>query len=220
VQSWNLFSPQSVQSWCGEKLGDDRLDLARETYDPLYFWQRSKSMKRQSVLVVFGTAAVTTVFTVMLFAPSGVGAIDTIHRIKAVITQPQFESQGCVFVLKTDKAEYEAGDRPTVDIKASNPTDKAVEAKVWINILGSAPASLASRMLPIPRVLWSHPYVVSLKPSEVKTLNITSDAKLPAGQNISFTMTDKQRAVLAINLGVKAPKGTGQASHTAQAARF
>ncbi len=179
-------------------------------------------MKRQGVLVVFGTAAVTTAFTVMLFAPSGVGAIDAIHRIKAVIAQPQFASQGCVFVLKADKAAYEAGERPILEVKASNPTDKSVETTVWINILGSAPASLVSRMLPIPQVLWSKPCVVNLKPGEVKTLNITSDAKLPAGQNILFTMTDKQRAVLVINLGVKAPKGTAQASHPAQtaAARF
>ena len=175
-------------------------------------------MKRQGVLVVFGSAAVTTVFTVMLLAPSGVDAVDAIRRIKAVIAQPQFASQGCVFKLKADKAEYEAGDRPTVEVKASNPTEKSVETTVWINILGSAPASLASRMLPIPQVLWSKPCVVSLKPGEARTLNITSDAKLPAGQNISFIMTDKQRAVMAINLDVKAPQGTGQASHAARTA--
>jgi hypothetical protein len=174
-------------------------------------------MRRQGVLVVFGTAAVTTAFTVMLFAPRGVGAGDAVTRIKAMIAQPHFTSQGCVLVLKTDQVEYEAGDRPTVEVKASNPTDKPVETTVWISISASAPASLMSRMLPVPRVLWSHSCVVSLKPGEAKTMSVTSDAKLPAGQNIAFTMTDKQRTVLASSLGTKPPKAS-QASHPAQTA--
>ncbi len=173
-------------------------------------------MKRQGVLVVFGTAAVTTVFTVMVLAPRGVGAIDVVQKTKAVIAQPQFTSQGCVFVLKTDKAEYEADDKPAVELKASNPTDKSVETKVWINISASAPISPLSRMLPIPQVLWSHPCVVSLKPGEIRTLSIMSEAKLPAGQTILFTMTDKQRAVLASSLAVKDPKRAGRASQAAE----
>ncbi len=175
-------------------------------------------MKRQNVLVMLGTAAVTAALTVMLLAPRGVGAGDAVPKIKAVIAQPHFTSQGCVFSLKTDKAEYGAGDRPVVEIKTSNPSDRSAVAAVWINISATAPMSPLSRMLPIPQMLWSQRCVVSLAPGETRTLSVTSEAKLPAGQNISFTISDKERTVLAGNLGVKDPKRASQVSHAAQTA--
>lgn len=173
-------------------------------------------MNRQGLLVMFGTAAVTTAFTVMLLAPSGVSAVDAVHRIKPVIAQPQLTTQGCTFVLKTDKAEYDAGETPAVELKASNPTDKPVQATIWVNIAASAPVSPMARMLPVPKVLWSYQIVVSLNPGENRTVSSTSDTKLPAGQNIQFSMTDKARAVLATSFAVKAARGTGQAPNAAK----
>ena len=164
-------------------------------------------MKLQGAFVVLATAAVTTVFTVSLLAPSGVNAVDTSARIKPLILQPRFMSQGCGFVLKTDKVDYNAGDMPAIDVTASNPTDKAVTTTVWVNISASAPASPLSRMLPVPQLLWSHPCVFSLKPGVSTTLSITSETKLPAGQNVSISITDKQRAILATNLSTPKPKG-------------
>jgi len=168
-------------------------------------------MKRQGVLVVLLTAAATTAFTVMLLAPGSVDAVVP-PTIKAVIAQPQFESQGGVFTLKVDKAGYDAGDKPIIELTASNPTDRPLDATIGINISASSPSNPDSRMPTIPKVLWSQPQVVSLNPGEVKTLSIASDAKLPAGGNVLFTMTDKQRAVLAVNLGVQPGSGTSPAS--------
>jgi hypothetical protein len=166
-------------------------------------------MKLQGAFVVLATAAVTTVFTVSLLAPSGVNAVDTSARIKPLIHQPRLTSEGCEFVLKTDKVDYEAGDTPAIEVTASNSTDKAVTTTVWVNVSASAPASPLSRMLPVPRVLWSHPCVFNLKPGMATKLSITSDAKLPAAQNISISITDKQRAILASSLST--PKGKSPA---------
>ena len=175
-------------------------------------------MRLRGVLVVMGTAAVTTAFTVSLFGPRGLIAVDTVGTIKPVIAQPRFASQGCEFVLKTDKTGYEAGEQPALEVTASNSTDKAVTTTVWVNILASAPASLTSRMLPIPQTLWSHPCVFGLTPRESKTLTIASETKLPGGKNISITITDRQRAVLASSLSTPSPKGqAGQALRAAQA---
>jgi hypothetical protein len=164
-------------------------------------------MKLQGAFVVLATGVVTTVFTVSLLAPRDLDAVDTLARIKPLIVQPRFMSQGCGFVLKTEKAEYEAGDTPAIKVTASNPTDKAVATTVWVNISASAPASPMARMLPVPQVLWSHPCVFNLKPGTSATLSITSEAKLPAGQNISISITDKQRAILATSLSTPKRKG-------------
>ena len=114
-----------------------------------------------------------------------------------MIAQPEFASQGCVFVLKTDKPIYEAGDSPAVEIAASNLTDKPVDAAVWINISASSPSSPMLCMMPIPRVLWSHECRVSLQPGETSTVSVASETKLPAGQNISITLSDNKAAVVA-----------------------
>jgi hypothetical protein len=167
---------------------------------------RSETMRLQRTFVVLASAAVTTVFTLSLLVPSGVDAVDTMTRIKPLIDQPRFLSQGCGFVLKTNKVDYEAGDTPAIEVTASNPTGKTVTTTVWVNILASAPASPASRMLPVPRTLCSHPCVFSLKPGASATLSITSEAKLPAGQDISISITDKQRAILASSLSTPRPK--------------
>jgi hypothetical protein len=166
-------------------------------------------MRLQGALVVLGTAGATMAFTVMLLAPRGVSAVDAVERIKPMIARPQLASQGCVFVLKTDKPAYDAGDRPTIEITASNPTAKAADASVWINIASSAPTSAMSRMLPVPRSLWSHQCAVSLEPGQTKTVSVVSEAKLPAGQNILITMGDKDAAVLAGALGARSQPARG-----------
>jgi len=160
-------------------------------------------MKRQDVLAVLAVAGVTMAFTLTLLGPTGVGAGDALQAIKPEIAQPQLTSQGCVFVLKTDKPTYEVGETPAIEITASNPTDKPAEPTVWINITASSPASRMSRMMVVPSPLWSHECRVNLQPGESKTMTIASAAKLPAGQDISITISDKKEAVLLRSLGVR-----------------
>ncbi len=161
-------------------------------------------MRLQGTYVVLATAAVTTVFTVSLLAPNGVGAVDAAATIKPLIPQPRLESQGCGFVLKTDKPDYEAGDRPSIEVTASNPADgKDVTTTVWVNISARAPASPMARLLPTPETLWSHPYAFELKPGASKALTINSDAKLPAGKVISISITGEQQTILATSVSTR-----------------
>lgn len=88
-------------------------------------------MRLQGMLVVAASAAVTATFTLVLLAPARLTAVDKVEQVKPLIARPEFTSQGCVFTLKTDQATYEPGEKPTLEVKASNPTDKPVEAKVW-----------------------------------------------------------------------------------------
>lgn len=161
-------------------------------------------MRLQDVLAVGAAAVVTTAFTLALVAPRDVGAVDATGKITPVIARPQLTSEGCRFVLKADKATYEAGQAPGFELTASNPTGKPATATVWVQVLASAPASPMSRVMPRPRSLWSHQCVVSLAPGETKTLSIASDAKLPAGQRISITLSDKAASILAGGLNVPA----------------
>ncbi len=167
-------------------------------------------MKLQDVLTVVGTAVLTTAATLMLLGPRTDSLAYAAPEVKPVIAQPQFQSQGCTFVLKTDKATYEAGESPAIEITASNPSDKPVHATIWVSISASAPASPMAHRMPMPRSLWSHECVVSLQPGETKNLTIPCDAKLPAGQSISIIMTDKKETIRAASPDIQARVAPGQ----------
>jgi hypothetical protein len=161
--------------------------------------RRSVNMKMQNVLTVAGTAGITMAITLMLLGPRNSSPAYAALEMKPIITQPQFRSQGCTFVLKTDKATYEAEQSPVIELTALNPSTNPVDATIWLSIMASAPESAMSRMATRPRTLWSHECVVGLLPKETKKIDVACDAKLPAGQIIYINMTDKKETIRLAN---------------------
>jgi hypothetical protein len=155
-------------------------------------------MKLRNVLTVLAAAAVTIAVTLGLAALlSGGRAEARAVAVTPVISRPEFVSQGCKFTLKADKKTYEGGESPVFEVTATNTTKQDVKASVWINVTAVAPTSPMSRMLPIPRSLWSEQVSFSLEPGETKTQKVTCGAKLPAGQNVSIILSDKKETVMA-----------------------
>ena len=89
-------------------------------------------MRVRDTLAVLGVAAATMAFTLVSLGPWNMAISDQAPAIKPRIFPPTFTAQGCEFVLKTEKAEYKAGDQLVLEIKANNTSNKAVNAKVWI----------------------------------------------------------------------------------------
>jgi hypothetical protein len=148
-------------------------------------------------MTVLGTAAVTVAVTLTVAALRPVGIAEAGAVVKPVIAQPKLTSQGCYFVLATDKATYEEGETPKFEVTATNPTDKPVKASVWVTVSATSPMARMSRMLPRPNVLSSQEFVFDLKSDEMKTLSLPCEAKLPAGQEVRLILSDKKNAVLA-----------------------
>jgi hypothetical protein len=164
----------------------------------------------RNVVTVLGTAAVTAAVVLTLAGPRGDSAAQAGPAVKPVIAQPQLTSHGCTFVLKTDKASYESDEAPVIAVTATNPTEKPVNATVWVNITATAPASRMSRMLVVARPLWTQDLVFSLKPGETKSMSVTCQARLPAGQDVHIILTDTKNAVLSTSVGVPARGGPNQ----------
>jgi hypothetical protein len=154
-------------------------------------------MRLKKALMVLGVAGVTMAATLLFLTPPSGNHALAAPTIKPVIAQPQFKSQGCIFVLKTDKPVYEAGEAPVLEVTASNPTDQPVQAKVWVTLFATAPTSPLSRMVAVPRALWVRECVVHLQPGETKKVTLHSDARLPAKQDISIALSDKKETILA-----------------------
>jgi hypothetical protein len=167
-------------------------------------------MKLRNLVTVLGTAAFTAVLTLALAGLRGEGMAQAAPVVKPVIAQPKLTSQGCTFELKTDKATYEDGQSPVIEVTAVNPTDKPVKATVWVTVTTSSVPG-RSRMLPMPRTVWSHRFDFDLKGDEKTTIKATCDAKLGAGQDVRIILGDKASAVLT-NVGVPqagGPNGGG-----------
>lgn len=159
-------------------------------------------MKLRNVLTVMGTAALTAAVTLALLAPRGAD-VRAGSAVQPIIAQPQLTSQGCTFTVKTDKASYEGGEAPRIEVTGSNPTTKQVTASVWVTVTGRSPTKAASRMLSLPLPIWSHEYAFTLPPDGTKSITETC-AALPAGQEVTITLSDANNAVLTGNLPVPA----------------
>jgi hypothetical protein len=55
----------------------------------------------------------------------------------------------------------------------------------------------------MPRLIWSHECKLTLQPGETKTVTVTADVKLPAGQSIAITMSDRDTSIMARTLSVQ-----------------
>jgi hypothetical protein len=156
-------------------------------------------MKLRNVVTVLGTAALTTVVTLGLAALCAGGRAEAAPGVAPMIARPELTSQGCKFVLKADKATYEADETPIFEITATNTTKENIKAKVWVNVSATSPMALSLRMAPRPRILWSGEVAFSLEPGETKSQKVTCSAKLPAGQSVSVTLSDTQTAIMPMN---------------------
>jgi hypothetical protein len=167
-------------------------------------YKRRASMKLQYALTVAGTAGITMAITLMLLGPKSFNPAYAGPEVKPIIAQPQFQSQGCTFVLKTDKATYEAGQSPVFELTASNPSSNPAQITSWLSMTASGPNSRVSRMAVMPRALWSHEFLISLLPNETKKIAIPCDVMLPDGQDIIVTMTDRKETIRLANPEIRA----------------
>jgi hypothetical protein len=161
-------------------------------------------MRLRDIMTVAGAAGITMAIMLMLLGPKDNSPAYAAPEVKPVIAQPKFQSQGCTFVLKTDKAAYEAGESPVFELTASNHSADPVDTTVWLSLMGSAPESAASRRASRPRTLWSHECAVSLLPKETKKIAVPCDAKPPAGESLFVVMTDKKETVRFANPEIRA----------------
>jgi len=175
-------------------------------------------MKLQDVLTIAGTAGITMAATLMLLGPRNSNPAYAAPEVRPIIAQPQFQSKGCTFSVKTDKVAYEVGESPAFEITASNPSADPANTTIWLAMMASGPDFAGSRMAPMPRMLWQHQFIITLLPKETRKMDVASDAKPQAGQNIFVTMTDKKETIRLANPDIRANAELRQLQPVAQRA--
>jgi hypothetical protein len=157
----------------------------------------------QGLLGTLGIATVTAAFTVALFGPRAVTAVDEpANKVQAPIVRPELRVGGCVFTLAADRAEYEPGQSPVLTLRAENPTVQSAETKVLVQIAATRPVSLMARRMPIPKVVWSHEELVGLGAGETKSIELATKTPLEANQHVTITLSSGEQKVVAAEFGV------------------
>ena len=163
-------------------------------------------MKIHDALSVLFVAAATAAITLAVLLPGRVTAIDATESVQPTIARPTLTSLGCTFSVAAIEEAIKAGDKPTLKLTATNPTDEPVEATVTVTMTSMAPMSRMSRMMPMPRSLWNRECEIGLKAGETKTLTLSPGVELPAGQVVSVQLTDKKQMVRLTLLEAPAPR--------------
>jgi len=151
-------------------------------------------IKAKEAATVLVTAAVTMAVVVVLLWPMGMGAAE--QPAAPRVLQPTMTFGTCRFTMETAQPSTEPGAKPSVTLKVVNTGQTAAEAAVWVVVSATRPASMESRVMPVPITVWTHKCTVSLAPGAAQTLTVPIAIPLPEGQSITISMTDKEPVVL------------------------
>jgi len=161
----------------------------------------TKTREAASVIV---TAAVTMVIASATLWPTGLDAVDQPTALR--VLRPKMTLGTLQFTMEAAQLSTEPGAKPSVTLKVVNTGSAGAEAKVWLVVSATQPASPMSRRLEVPRTVWTHECSVHPAAGAAQTLAVPIDASLPEGQSITISMTDKEPAV---------PSGAGTAGGAA-----
>lgn len=147
----------------------------------------TRTQEAASVLV---TAAVTMVIVSATLWPTGLDAVDQPAALR--VLRPKMTLGTLEFTMEAAQLATEPGARPSVTLKVVNTGIAAAEAKVWLVVSATKPASPMSRRPEVPRTVWTHTCSVHLAAGATQTLAVPVDAPLPEGQSIMISMIDKE----------------------------
>lgn len=149
-------------------------------------------MGRRDLVVVLGVAAATAALILTVCRPALVSAEDEEAGKKRLISRPSLRVDGVTVTLESAKEEYRAGEKPTVKLIAINTAPEPRAVNLTLRMMATAPTSLESRMLPLPKEAWRHTCPISLKAGEAREIPISVDVALPPGNGVFFTMNPEQ----------------------------
>ena len=98
------------------------------------------------------------------------------------------------------------GTAPKMKLEASNKTNVAITIPMKIQMQSMAPVSRISRVPPMPKEIWSYEREITVQPGATDSVEITSDAKLIAGSNVTILISSGDKTVYPLQLAVKAAK--------------
>lgn len=142
-------------------------------------------------LVAMGTAA--TVLAILL--PADLTAREEDAKAKAEIKLPKLATAGVELSLKPDKAQYNAGDQPALQLIARNTSDKPVTCQATVTMYSQDPAAMFSRMMPVQKSLYREPWSLKLKPGETRVVRIDTGKTLAVGHTVSFGLSVDKKSI-------------------------
>ena len=143
-------------------------------------------MKKSDLAVIVLVALMTAVIAIAL--ADAMPSADAAGQKKKALVPGTLTLDGLELALKVDAATSMPGKKPVVTVKAVNTGDKPVEIDAQIYMNSTSLASTRSRMIIMPKSVWSESCHISLKPGETRTYELAAKAVVGQGNVVSFGM--------------------------------
>jgi hypothetical protein len=146
-------------------------------------------MKTKDLRIMTSIALGTATLTVLAFWPSALEAGNEANVLAAKIAQPKLVANGVELTLAAAEGRaLQAGEEPTLELKAVNTTAEPVSLTVRLSMSSSSPQDLLSRRPRMPSILWEQPQAITLIGHETKVIKVPVGVKLPANQMMAVSM--------------------------------
>lgn len=165
-------------------------------------------MNTKDLLTISTAAIATAALTVATLGGGSTEAGGDAAAPAAKITAPSLVTHGVTLTLNAkDNRVFKTGEQPEFELKAMNGTQPAT-VHVALELNSTTMASLASRVMRSPNILWHDEMTLSLKPNETKVMALAAKTNLPPNCFISVVLreagTNEERATLESSLNPNA----------------
>ena len=148
-------------------------------------------MKTKDLVTIATAALGTATLTVAGFWAGPLDAGNEADALPAKVAKARLMTKGVELALgAAGGRSFKAGDQPEFELTAVNTTDQPAEVGVGVTMTGTAPASLLSRTIQMPSVLWQQEECMKLAPKETKVLTLCASTNLPPNSVISVSLRE------------------------------
>ena len=155
-------------------------------------------MKTRDVLKVVSVALGTATLTVLSGWP---GSLEATHEGEAnvpKVANPKLVSHGIEMSVTAGAGQkLRAGEAPTFELQAYNPTAAPAKAAVRVAMSTTSLASAMSRVPARAGTVWQQEQTVVLAPKETKTFTLPAAKQLPANALVSVALQESDASANA-----------------------
>ena len=156
-------------------------------------------MKAKDVAVILSAAVVTAVAVVALLGP----AAQAVAPSESAHPRTTLQLEHAMLWLDVQADSCKPGVKPVVVLEAFNSDETPRTISVTVTMTATQPNSRMSRMVMMPKVAWQQVCSMDLGPGETRSIELTSEAAVPAGQVVSFTVQADGKAAATGEFGAE-----------------
>ena len=176
----------------------------------------TRRVRVKDVAVIVAVAATTCLATGLLCRrPRAFASKPTPNAAK----QPVLKVGDVDITLTPAKPVYGPKDKPTLTLKAVNRGTRAASVKLTVEMFTQRTPSVLSRVMLIPKSVWTQPCELSLGAGRTETLELSPGVAVGAGSTATFVLKSGKNRVSAAAVAAPGPRFSRKVFRLTRSAR-